>query len=131
MENCIARCQSNAVSFFSEISKLPVIRVIQRYLYKYTLIPYKHKLLHNKSNLKQLVTVGTNTEVQAYVLRLQGFLSCSTRSIYPPFEDGKQSVQHWIDLRNGHLFCRILLQHYLLYLVQAALERYIPWSAMG
>ena len=38
----------------------------QRYSYKYTLVPYKHTFLHNTNNLERLVSVGTNTEVQAH-----------------------------------------------------------------
>ena len=37
--------------FFSDISKSPVIRVRQCYSYKYKFVPYKHKFLHNISNL--------------------------------------------------------------------------------
>ena len=130
LDNCIARCWKCAISFFSKISKLPVIRKSQRYSYKYTLVPYKHTFLHNTSNLEQLVILGSNTEVQAHVPRLCGFLSCSTHSIFPPLKDVKQRAQSWIAPHNGHLLCRILLQHSYLYPVQASLESYILWSAM-
>ena len=108
--------------FFSKIDKLPVIMVRQRYSYKYILVPYKHTFIHNTSNLEHLVTVGYNTEVQAHVLRLRGFLSCSTRSILPPLKDGKERARPWIAPRNRRLLCRLILQHSSLPLVQADLE---------
>ena len=60
--------------FTSNISKFPVIRARQRYLYKYTLLPYKYIFLYNTSNLEHLVTVGDKTEVQAHVPCIWGFL---------------------------------------------------------
>ena len=62
-------------------------------LYKYTFVPYIYTFLHNTYNLEDLVTVGSNEEFQSRVLYLQGFLFCSTRSIYPPFKYDKQRAQ--------------------------------------
>ena len=117
--------------FFSDIAELPVIRARQWYSYKYTLVPYKHTFLHNTSNLEQLVTLGSNTEVQAHVTRLWGFLSCSTRSISSLFKDGKERARCWLAPHNGRSLCRLLLQHSSLSLVHSALESYSSWSAMG
>ena len=117
--------------FFYEIGKLLVIKVRQRYSYKYTLVPYKHTLLHNTSNLEYLFTVGANTEVQAHVPLIQGFLLCPTRSNFPPFKYAKQRAQPSLSLSNTRLLCRLILKHSCLSPVQAALSSYISWSALG
>ena len=117
--------------FFYEIGKLLVIKVRQRYSYKYTLVPYKHTLLHNTSNLEYLFTVGANTEVQALVPLIQGFLLCPTRSNFPPFKYAKQRAQPSLSLSNTRLLCRLILKHSCLSPVQAALSSYISWSALG
>ena len=98
----VLRGVENVLSLsFSDIEKFPVIRVRQRYSYKYTLVPYKHTFLQNTYNLGELVILGYNTEVQVHVPRLWWFLSCSTRSIFPPFKHGKQRAKRWLALRNG------------------------------
>ena len=130
-DNCIARCQAHAVYFFSDIEKFPVIRVRQRYLYKYTLVTYKHIFLKYASNLEHLITVSANAEVQVYLPRLQGLVSCSTCSILPPFKYGKQRVWSWLAPRNGHSIFRLILYHSLMSPVQSALVSDSSWSAMG